>query len=94
MSSTQLVQQLAVRGCDLLRREHAVHEVVEARGGEHQLDVVDRSMGVHEAQALVEQLIAHGHVGLQPGHVADLEANLPVEQGDLGVGLSDERVLG
>ena len=72
------IEQLAIRSRDLLRGHHAVHQVVEARGRQHELDVVHRSVTVHITHALVQQLVADRDVGLQACQLGLLEADVAV----------------
>ena len=88
------IEQLAIRSRDLLRGHHTVHQVVEARGRQHKLDIVDRSVTIDVTHALVEQLVANRDIGLQPCQLRLPKADLPVELNDLGLGLGDERLLG
>jgi hypothetical protein len=60
----QIHEQPAIGGCDLLGVNQAVHQLVEAVRGQHQLDVVERAVTVDVAQPLIQKLIPHAHLGL------------------------------
>src|SRR4029077_17871754 len=89
----QVLQQLPVRSGDLLSRDEAVHHVVEALCGQHQLDGVERSAAVDVANPFVEELVAHAHMRLQSGQLGVAEANMPAEVVDRALRLGDERLL-
>src|SRR5258706_10774787 len=90
----ELAEQLAIRSGDLLGADHSVHEVVERVRCQDQLDVVHRAMVVDIPQPLVEDLVTHAHLRMQPREAGFGEADLHVEIVNRGLSLCDQILLG
>ncbi|TMB46555.1 MAG: hypothetical protein E6J53_04850 [Chloroflexi bacterium] len=85
----QVDKQPAVGDRDLLRSDHAVHQLVEVAGRQDELDIVDRTVGIGIAKPLIQELVPDADVRLHPDDRGLPEANLAVEIVDRQLGLSD-----